>query len=176
MLLQQKSGSIGVSAGFLIGCERDDDVASRNEVFTFEADQCFQHCGVAVFHIFSAAPVVPTVLLRQLKRIGGPVFTLGFNYVQVPEEQHRLCALLLRTIADNEATLGGLVRRRDEYDIVRRKTSCQELLLHDLRRGGRAMVMRCVDVDQLFQNVACELLVGSFGGRGPGVEAQVVER
>ncbi len=58
------------------------------------------------FVVAGAAAVKVTVFFEELKRIDGPVFTLGFDDVNVGEQEERL-ALACAVIARNEIEFFG---------------------------------------------------------------------
>ena len=89
MVLQQPVSAIRLAA-FFVGGEREDNVAVGDEAFLLHPDQRRDHDRVAVFHVLGAAAVVVAVLLHELKRVGGPVFAAGFDYVEMSDQKKRL--------------------------------------------------------------------------------------
>ena len=92
MLLQQKRRAVRIAAGLLVGRECGDQIVRRDEAFPPQADQRLEQRGVTVLHVDRAPAVEPAVLFGQLERIDRPVFALGIDDVEVPEEQHRRAA------------------------------------------------------------------------------------
>src|SRR3569833_6984 len=104
MLLQKKGRTIRITARFLIRGESGDDIALGLEPLAFQTDERLEQSCVTVFHIDCATPIEPTVLLRQLEWIDGPVFGPGFHHIEMSQKQNS-AATAPAPISDDDIAL-----------------------------------------------------------------------
>src|SRR5579872_7199453 len=77
-------------AAFLIGGERENQVAVGLVVLFFHANEVGDKDGVAFLHVVCAATVEVAGLFNKLKRVSGPVFAARFDNVEMADEEDRL--------------------------------------------------------------------------------------
>ncbi len=114
MVLQQPINAVVRSTAFLIGCERDDDVTVGFEALSFVPNQVGNPDRGLCFVVGRASAVEVAVLLHEYEGIHAPAFALGFDHIDVSQQQNGL----LRSgavIPDNKVCL--LWDRAAEKDI-----------------------------------------------------------
>src|SRR5262249_41875689 len=90
VVLEQPADAVFVAvADFLVGGQRENEVAVGAIALLFEADEGGDQGGGHVFVVGGAAGVEVAVLLDELIGIGGPVLAFSFYYVDVGEEEYR---------------------------------------------------------------------------------------
>ncbi len=143
---------------FLIGLEREDDVAIGLVAFLLVADHVRDEGRRHEFVVARAAPVVIAVLLDELEGIGRPVLRLRLDDVDMGKEQERLVR-------------AGAVQAGDEVALARRglehlhvgigKARGAQPRRHGVGRpAGVAGRGDRVDLDQLLVDVDSALLAG----------------
>ena len=139
------------SPAFFIRRHGKNDVAARHVTFLFHSNQSGRHDGVTVLHVAGAASVEVALLFDKLERIGRPVFTPGFDHVEMPDQQHGF--VLARSMQTHDNILLAIVRAK-HLDIAIREPTVAESLRHRLRRCRDAAHRVCsVDLDELLEDV-----------------------
>src|SRR5712671_1331739 len=151
---------------FLVGLERQDDVAIGPVAFLLVANEIGDKGRRHVFVVARAAGIEIAVLLRQLERLARPVLAAGRHDVEMRHQQDRLA----RAGAAQPGDQIALARRRLEYvDVGVRKTGSLETRRHRLRRTrGVAGRGHGVDLDKLLVDVEGKLLLRAQSLRAAG--------
>ena len=152
MLAHQPVSAVELAA-FFVGCEREDQVALRLISLAMQTQKRRHQRGVGVLHVLRAAAVEITVLLNELKRIGGPIGAQGLHYVYVAEEENGLFGWGSGSAkADNEILFA--VIRAEEMNVLGRESSVEEEALHRGGRSGDIALRRVcsVDLDELLED------------------------
>ena len=150
MILHQPIGAVEVAA-FFIRRKRQNQVAPGLVALAMQPQKGRNQRGIGVLHVLRAAPVIITILLDKLERVGMPVLGQRLDNIHVAEKEHWLVRARSMN-AYNEILLARI--RPQQMHIVCRKARIQKSLLH--RRGGRRHIaQRCVrrvDLDKLLEN------------------------
>ena len=149
---------------FLVGLERQDDVAIGLVALLLVADQVGDKGRRHVFVVAAAARIEIAVLLDQLERIDRPVLAVGRHHVEMRHQQDRLARAGAAQPRDQIALAR---RRRERVDVGVRKAGGAQPGRHRFGRArGVAGRGHRVDLDQLLVDVEGELLLRGqrFGG------------
>ena len=106
VILEEPRDAVVWAAAFLVGCERNDDIAIRFVTLAPVADEVGDPDGCLRFVVAGAAAVEVAVLFGEGEGVKAPVFPLGFDDVDVREQENWL-QLAGAVIADDEIGLGG---------------------------------------------------------------------
>src|SRR5207247_1657114 len=79
-------------AAFLVSRERQDHIAIGREPFLLQADEIRDELGGHRLVVARAAAVEEAVLLEERERVERPVFALGFDDVEMRQQENRLSA------------------------------------------------------------------------------------
>src|SRR5437763_792023 len=77
-----------MSAARCIFGKLEDNVAVRDVICFFEANERGDHDRVAIFHVLSTAAIKVAVFFDELEGIGGPVLAACFDYVEMSDQQY----------------------------------------------------------------------------------------
>jgi hypothetical protein len=94
-----------VGAAFLVGRERNDDVAIRSKALLAQANEIGDVDCRFVLVVRRPAAVVIAVLFNERERVEIPVRRIGFDDVDMGEEQQRLAAGVAAAKARDEISL-----------------------------------------------------------------------
>ncbi len=150
VLLDQPVDAIVASAFFVRG-EGQNQIAIRYQVFLFQANEIGHQDGVSGFHVIGTAPVEITLFFDELEGIGGPVFSAGFDDIEMADEENWL-ALSGAVDASNQIFL-AVDRSRDKH-VVAGEACIMETDSHCFS-GGCNVADRVggVDFDELLEYV-----------------------
>ena len=107
-------------AAFLVGRERQNQIAIGREAFLLQANQVGDELRRHRLVVARAAAVEEAVLLEERERIERPVLALGLDDVEMREQQQRLAA---RAGAARARDQVALLRDRDRAPGCRRRGS-----------------------------------------------------
>ena len=160
MVLDQPVDAIRFAA-FLIGGEREDDVAIGLKAFAVQAEEGLDQDGVGLLHVLGAAAVVVAVFGYELEGVGGPVAAACFDDIEMADEQDGLFAAGA-VIADDQILLA--VVGAEQLHVRGGKAGVEESLLHGFGCcGDAADRVGGVDLDELAKDVDCLFVVGVSG-------------
>jgi hypothetical protein len=91
LVLEEPLDAVERTAAFLVGGERNDEVAVRLEPFALEANEIGDPDRGLGLIVACAAAVEVAVLLDEGERVHAPVFALRLDDVRVGEQQERRC-------------------------------------------------------------------------------------
>ena len=157
MVLHQPVDAVELTA-FLVGGQRENQIALGREVLFFQANQVGQELRGHALVVARAASVEPAVMLQKREGIDRPILPLRLDDVEVSEQQQR-------------PPRTGAAPSRDEVVLPRIRPDHLQVAVGPpgslqprgggLRRGrnvARRRVRR-VDVDQFLEDRACALFV-----------------
>jgi hypothetical protein len=147
------------AAAFLVGGQREDQIAIRREPFLLQPNQVGDELRRHPFVVSGPAAVEIAVLLEKRERIERPVLALGLHDVEMRQEEERLASAGASEPRDEVA----LARIGTEHLHVSRRES-RGLQPRRHRVGSRRRVANRigrVDLDQLFEDVARPRVVRS---------------
>jgi hypothetical protein len=147
-------------AAFLVGRERQDHIAIGREPFLLEADEICDELGGHRLVVARAAAVEEAVLLEERERVERPVFALGFDDVEMRQQENRLAARAGASAPSQDEV--ALLRVRSEHlDIGSGEARGFEPCRHRLGGLGDVACRRVgrVDLDELLVDLACPRIV-----------------
>ena len=158
LVLEQPLDAVERAAAFLVGRERDDDIAIRLESLTLVPNQIRDPDRGLRLVVADAAAVEVAVLLGERERIHAPVFALRLDDVGVREQQNRP-ALPGAVVAHDQVRLRRT--RSAHEDVGGWEAGGLETLGHRLGdRRRRASRVARLDLDHLLVDRAGELPLG----------------
>ena len=167
MLFDEPIDAVG-RAAFLVGGEGEDEIAGGLEVFALHAQEGSDEGGVVALHVGGAAAVEVAALLAEDEGVEGPIGAAGFDDVEVSEEEDGTRGAGAAE-ADHEVAFAG---DGGEYvDSACGESGGAEAGGHGF--GGASVVaggIGGIDLDELLEDLAGELLVGRLGAEGENSE------
>ena len=152
MLSHQPVSTVEFAPLFVRG-QRQDQVALGLISFTMQTQKRRHQRGVGVLHVLRATAVKITVLLNELKRIGGPIGAQSLHHVHVAEEKNGLFGRRSGSAETDNEILFALVGPQ-QVNILRRESRVKEEALHRGCRSGDIALrrVRSVDFDELLED------------------------
>src|ERR1039457_729223 len=163
MLFEEPIDAVG-GAAFLIGGKGEDKIARGLEFLALHAEEGSDEDGVVALHVGGAASVEVAVLLEEDEGVEWPVGAAGFDDVEVSEEEDGARGAGA-VQADHEIALAG--DGGEDVDIAFGEAGGAEAGGHGF--GGVGVVaggIGGIDLDELLEDLAGELLVGRLGAEG----------
>ena len=121
-----------VRSALLVGGEREDQIALRDEAALPHRAEGGHQRGRAALHVERAAAVEPAVALGEDERIHRPVLAAGLDDVEVREEQHRPAAA--GAAPQPRHQVPAMVGSADHDDVGAREAGGDQARRHPLRR------------------------------------------
>src|SRR3954471_10893215 len=151
VVLDQPLGAVELAA-FLVGGQHQNQIAVRCYPLLLQADQVGDELRCHRLVVAGAAAVEEAVLLDEGERIHRPVLALGFDDVEVGEEEERPVRAGAAE-AEDQVALARI--RSDDLHVRGREARRLEPRRHRFRRLRHVAGRRVggVDLDQLFVNL-----------------------
>ena len=164
LFLEQPVHAVVRATAFLIGRERDDEVAIGLESFTLVADQIRDPHRRLRLVVARSPAVEVAVLLGERERIHAPVVALRLHDVGVREEEDRTAAPGA-VVANDEVRFIGTRAADEDVRVGKagRFEAPSDGLGHGCRRAGRVPRL---DLDHLLVDGSRQLAV-ALGRHGP---------